>query len=731
MTIFKNVFQTFITLNLMILFGGYNPTFGQNINTGKFQYIFPVPSSKLNSTKTNIIVRFGDAFDYSVLSKNPLQLAGNIGGNYTGRTILAENNRTLIFYPDNEFRNGEIVTVTLKENLKTVSNEPVPGLSYSFETSKKRISRLEKKNYLERYIQSADPDMSISKSYNVNSPLRSFTVQQDSLPHDFPEITIDTINNPTPGNIFFTPFTIPSQRPTFLIITDNYGVPLFYQKANGLTFDFKKQPTGVLTYFKIGQLNQFYVLDSSYNIIDSLRMIGYPTDVHELIVLKNGNAFMMCYDIQPYAMDTVVEGGNAKATVMGLVIQELDENKNIVFQWRSWDHFKITDATSDIDLLDSTAIDYVHGNAIEMDYDGNILISSRNMDEVTKISRETGKIIWRWGGEHCENNEFTFINDPIGFSHQHDVRRLPNGNITIFDNGNLHDPPFSRVAEYQLDEVNKLAFLVWEYRNDPEIYSAFMGSARRFENHNTFIGWGSSPSPAISEVNAEGKIELQISFPDTIINYRAFKFPWKTSLFTVNPDPLFFKFIYRDDIVENSFVIRNNSDQEIEINGLLNRNSAFEPDVSLPIKIAPLDSASIDVIFRARDTSNYFDTLYLQWNKENERITQIITLIASTDPSVIASSENNRAQINFSLDQNYPNPFNPRTTIGYHVAAFTHVVLKVYDILGNEIAVLVNEEKSPGNYKIEFLSNQFASGVYYYTLSAGNFSQTKKMLILK
>ena len=136
----------------------------------------------------------------------------------------------------------------------------------------------------------------------------------------------------------------------------------------------------------------------------------------------------MSYDYQRVRMDTVVPGGDTDATVIGLIVQELDENKNVVFQWRSWDHFEITDATYNIDLTESI-IDYVHGNAIEMNDDGILLISSRHMDEVTKIDRQTGDIIWRCGGEHCENNEFTFLNDAIGFSHQHDLRRLPNGNL--------------------------------------------------------------------------------------------------------------------------------------------------------------------------------------------------------------------------------------------------------------------------------------------------------------
>lgn len=85
----------------------------------------------------------------------------------------------------------------------------------------------------------------------------------------------------------------------------------------------------------------------------------------------------------------------------------------------------------------------------------------------------------------------------------------------------------------------------------------------------------------------------------------------------------------------------------------------------------------------------------------------------------------------FGLNQNYPNPFNPVTSISYAVAFAQHVQLKVYDLIGNEIAVLVNETKSPGKYTVEFSSSNLASGTYFYRLQSGDFVQTKKMIILK
>ena len=89
----------------------------------------------------------------------------------------------------------------------------------------------------------------------------------------------------------------------------------------------------------------------------------------------------------------------------------------------------------------------------------------------------------------------------------------------------------------------------------------------------------------------------------------------------------------------------------------------------------------------------------------------------------------------FSLEQNYPNPFNPSTSIQYSISSRQFVTLKVYDILGNEIATLVNEEKPAGGYEVEFNASSFnhhsSSGVYFYSLSAGNYFATKKMILLK
>jgi len=85
----------------------------------------------------------------------------------------------------------------------------------------------------------------------------------------------------------------------------------------------------------------------------------------------------------------------------------------------------------------------------------------------------------------------------------------------------------------------------------------------------------------------------------------------------------------------------------------------------------------------------------------------------------------------FALYQNYPNPSNPTTTISYELPDKSFVSLKVYDILGNEVATLVSQNENGGSYSVKFDGSRFASGVYFYRLTAGNFVSAKKLIILK
>jgi hypothetical protein len=245
--------------------------------------------------------------------------------------------------------------------------------------------------------------------------------------------------------------------------------------------------------------------------------VGGGSDVHDFLLLDNGNAILMAYvpipfDLRPY-------GGPENGTLIDIILQEQDPDKNVVFEWQASEHMPIED--TEVDLNTTTPVDFLHTNAIAVDSDGNWLLSHRHFSEITKIDRQTGDIIWRMGGA---GNEFTFLND-IGFFNQHDVNRLDNGHIMLFDNGNQHNPPFSRAVEYAIDEVAKTVSLVRAYPDDMLVYSSAMGNVQLLPNGNWFIGWGTLPM--FSEVRPDGETALETVM--SRVNYRAYRFPWSAT----------------------------------------------------------------------------------------------------------------------------------------------------------------------------------------------------------
>ncbi len=144
-----------------------------------------------------------------------------------------------------------------------------------------------------------------------------------------------------------------------------------------------------------------------------------------------------------------------------------------------------------------------------------------------------------------------------------------------------------------------------------------------------------------------------------------------------------------------------------------------------PFNMAPGDTQEVVIaIFMAKGTDNIQSVAELQAKASYVQYFYYQNFLVSVDDKISAPD-------NFELSQNYPNPFNPATKIKYNIAKPAYVTLKVFDILGKEVASLVNEEKQSGNYSIDFNSKNFPSGVYIYQLKAGSFTATKKMILLK
>jgi len=303
-----------------------------------------------------------------------------------------------------------------------------------------------------------------------------------------------------PGFIFTTPNTH-----NWLLVTDNVG-HLVYKKQGKIL---NPQIWGSqLSYFD-NVARKFIVLNDNYESVDEWNAVGYKTDVHDLRLLSNGHAFLLVY--KPYTVDLSSYGGYVTATVESCLIQELDQDKNLVWDWDSIDYLPITQTNHS---LATPTVDYAHCNALEVDSDGNLLLSSRHLDEITKISRQTGTVIWRLGGL---GNEFTFTND-TGFAWQHDIRRLVDGHLTLFDNG-APGRGYSRAVEYEIDEGTKVITRTWEYQGP---FAFCCGNVQRLPEGNTFINWGPA-HPTITEVTPDGQI---VFAAEAAFSYRSYKAPW-------------------------------------------------------------------------------------------------------------------------------------------------------------------------------------------------------------
>lgn len=349
----------------------------------------------------------------------------------------------------------------------------------------------------------------------------------------FPQINVTTNTNPTQGYVYVSNFILnPGVDNTpYLMILNNNGTPVWQRQMTApLNLDFKIQPNGMLTYFDIGK-KKFYGMNKYFEVVDSFYCNGYETDEHELRILPNGNYALFGIENVRMNMTEYVPAGLDTATVTGMILQELTPNRQVVFEWKTLDpgHYAINDCTQQ-SLLISPIVDYAHCNAIEIDMDGNYIISSRHLDEISKINKATGEFMWRLGGSACVNNQFTFTNDTrlgfTGFSHQHGIRLLSDGHILMFDNGNLKTPPNSRAVEYQINTADTTITRVWEYYHSPQIQTSAMGYAQRLDNGNTLIGWGANDSGiTATEVTPVGLKVWEMGFPADVYSYRAYRFP--------------------------------------------------------------------------------------------------------------------------------------------------------------------------------------------------------------
>jgi len=332
--------------------------------------------------------------------------------------------------------------------------------------------------------------------------------------------------------------TVPSKQsltlesPSFcsipITIIDSNGYVVWYFDNQMVNADFKYYSEHQLFSFTNAvnkNLTMYYILDVNLSIVDSITNTpNLKPEGHDFQILLNGNYLVSAekdtiMNLSNYVLDSIVGGVNT--SVESYVIQEFDSNKKLVFEWSSMDHIAPTEGYSDNYGYNEKAFDYAHGNAIEEDLDGNFLVSMRNLNAIYKIDHHTGNVIWKLGGR---SSDFTFIND-LGFSGQHDIRRLPSGKISLFDNGNCAElPKRSRGIEYELDTIKWTATRTWQYVHRPSFYARAMGNHQVVNNDYHLINYGNCyrPNPSIVLIDSLGNLFTEINFTDSVFSYRSF-----------------------------------------------------------------------------------------------------------------------------------------------------------------------------------------------------------------
>ena len=321
----------------------------------------------------------------------------------------------------------------------------------------------------------------------------------------------------TPVGTDTTPGFLTLSIPDGPVIIDNAGRVVWYRYDPDITLvNFQAHPAGIYTSYGLtNDVRAYRVLDELGRETGRIRCVEYETRPHEIRVLADGRALVMCDDVR--AEDLSPYGGSPTAQVNWTVVQMLAMDGSLEWEWHTADHFDVTDTAAET-LEGITVLNLTHGNSIDIDADGNYLFSFRNLNEVTKVNALTGEVIWRFGGRR---NEFAFVGDPKGtFQRQHGVRTVAPGEIQLLDNS--YEAP-SRLLRYRLDESAKTATLVWEYIDGPEIHTLVGGSTQVYPDGGGLVSIGREGR--VAEVDATGDRRWELTGIDDLYVFRSERIP--------------------------------------------------------------------------------------------------------------------------------------------------------------------------------------------------------------
>jgi len=469
--------------------------------------VFPQPGTPVASDKTTFSFR-----GTKPRQMGPIIVVGSRSGRHGGRRLAHSDGKGVSFIPRRSFVRGETVRVYTRKKIWGARNGNFHVKIGRFYGNDDKRGRPGAPNKFPRLH--SRPDLRPPK---LNVLKRTGKVY--------------------PGRIFFAP------KQTGLTITDSYGRINWFQMTgyggNGEQVqDFRPQHyrgKQVLTYWKgastsvgFSQLGYFSILDRRYNVIERFRMgNGYKPDAHDMTLTPRGTALVIAYR-------GVLWGKNG-IKVMDNVIQEVDiKTGAVLFEWHSLGNIRLA-ASMQKRPTDGAPWDYFHANSAANDGD-SLLVSARHTCTIYRIDRRTGWVRWRMRGDHRKPKANDVrLGAKVRFGYQHDARRLPNGDITLFDNGSVGGS-MPNVKNYSSGMIIRMrgtgkkndprrASLVKEFRHNPPVVSGSQGSFTLLPNGNGLLGWGSNSR--ISEVAPDGEVVFDMTFNSAPTNsYRARKAQW-------------------------------------------------------------------------------------------------------------------------------------------------------------------------------------------------------------
>jgi hypothetical protein len=334
-----------------------------------------------------------------------------------------------------------------------------------------------------------------------------------------------------PGLVMLTPGRS-SEYQHGPMILDGHGRLVWFAPQMGGSTNLKVQTyegRPVLTWWE-GELvepagygrGNYVIAGPDYEPITRVRGVnGLQGDLHEFVITSRGTALFTAY--REIGRDLSSVGGRVDGKLLDSLLQEVDiRTGRLIFQWSAADHVDLPESYVTPPPSPSEPFDFFHMNSIDVDADGNLLISARHTSAVYKLDRLTGKVIWRLGGKRSDFR----IEKRARFWYQHHAVRHPDGLLTLFDDGagTRQVEASSRGLKLEVDERTMSVSLRKQYLPEPPLLATSQGSMQLLPNGDVFIGWGSQPY--FSEFSRDGRLRFDARIASPSISYRAFRFPW-------------------------------------------------------------------------------------------------------------------------------------------------------------------------------------------------------------